>query len=167
MAITVGTDCYLTLVEADAYFAKRLDTDAWDALADADKEIALKAATHIIDNKYSFLGQSVSPSQALAWPREGVVYLDPRTSYLTTVGNTVYPTRLLSATCEQALHMILNPGLMSTTEQTFERIKVGPIELEDNSADYKPVPVVPSWTKELLDPLLRRSTSNRAVFMGN
>jgi hypothetical protein len=44
MAITVGTDSWVTLAEADTYFESRIQTDPWDALSDANKEKYLKTA---------------------------------------------------------------------------------------------------------------------------
>lgn len=41
---TTARDTYATLAEADAYFAKRLDTSPWDDAVDATQEKALKQA---------------------------------------------------------------------------------------------------------------------------
>lgn len=75
MTITVGTDTYITIVEADAYLAlTRVSTDpalvAWDALSDANKEIYLRKATQAI-NRLKFPGKKNGDStQALSFPRD-------------------------------------------------------------------------------------------------
>jgi len=44
MAIIVGTDTYVTVLEADAYFAARYGYDSWALLDEATKEQALVSA---------------------------------------------------------------------------------------------------------------------------
>ena len=44
MALVVGTDSYITLVEAEAYLANEINTTAWDALDDDTKENYLRVA---------------------------------------------------------------------------------------------------------------------------
>lgn len=70
MAITVGTDTYISLADARAYVAANalaaLPTD------DTDAEDILKRAAVAVDRNYGnkFLGQKASITQSLAWPRE-------------------------------------------------------------------------------------------------
>ena len=40
------------------------------------------------------------------------------------------------------------------TAQTFEKIKIGSIAIEDNSSDYVPPPLVPTTAKKFIKPLL-------------
>jgi len=44
MAVTVGVDTWVTVAEADAYFARRVGATAWAALSSADKEALLVTA---------------------------------------------------------------------------------------------------------------------------
>lgn len=44
MSITVGTDSWVTLAEADTYFESHIASDPWDALSDTNKEKYLKTA---------------------------------------------------------------------------------------------------------------------------
>ena len=74
MTITVATDTYITILEADAYIeSTRLSTDAqlivWDGLDDADKEILLRNATYAID-RIRFTGKKNDPDQTLMFPRD-------------------------------------------------------------------------------------------------
>ncbi|EIZ79228.1 hypothetical protein WSK_2073 [Novosphingobium sp. Rr 2-17] len=59
-------NCYVTLAEADAYFADRHRT-AWAAASDGAREGALIRATDYIDSNYRF-GDSATAAQALALP---------------------------------------------------------------------------------------------------
>lgn len=74
MTITVATDTYITILEADAYIeSTRISTDAqrvaWGALSDANKEIMLRNATYAID-RIRFTGKKNDPDQTLAFPRD-------------------------------------------------------------------------------------------------
>lgn len=44
MSITVGTDSWITLANADTFFSSHIGSSPWDALSDADKEKYLKTA---------------------------------------------------------------------------------------------------------------------------
>ena len=73
MAITVGTDTYLTVASADTYVeANYICSDTkystWDALSDATKEIYLKRATKKLDRQY-LRGVKAVSSQTLEFPR--------------------------------------------------------------------------------------------------
>ena len=73
MAITVGTDTYITLAAADTYVAANyLSTDTkyttWDNLTDANKEIYLKRATKRLDRQY-LRGIKAVSTQTLEFPR--------------------------------------------------------------------------------------------------
>jgi len=60
---------YATLLEAQAYFDARLNTDAWDDSLVTDKSKALMNATKIID-RLNFKGVKTDASQALQFPRD-------------------------------------------------------------------------------------------------
>ncbi len=73
MALTVGTDTYISLTDADAYLAANyLSTDtkliAWVALTDANCEVLLKKAAKTIDRQ-AFIGQKKVSTQTMAFPR--------------------------------------------------------------------------------------------------
>ena len=73
MAITVNTDTYISLADADTYVsANYVSTDTkyttWDALEDADKEIYLKRATKKLDRQI-LRGAKAVDTQTLQFPR--------------------------------------------------------------------------------------------------
>jgi len=73
MPLIVGTDSYITLVEAEAYLADYiLPTDkqyvVWDDLADSVKEIHLRYACQSIE-AVKFTGKRYEEDQALSFPR--------------------------------------------------------------------------------------------------
>lgn len=96
MTLTVGTDTYATLAEADAYAAARSWAD-WAALTTAAKELRLTEAAIYLDTSYSWKGSITSEAQAMSWPRTGVVDLEGR-----TIASDAYPARLKAAQIELA-----------------------------------------------------------------
>ena len=81
---------YVTLEEANTYFASRLHAEAWTAAADVDKQKALKQATRAIDRQL-LIGRKTNPEQELAFPR----YPD-----------TEVPEAVKEACCEEALAIL-------------------------------------------------------------
>lgn len=59
---------YATSSEAQVYFDKRLNTDAWDDASSEDREKALGQATTIID-RLNFLGAKADTAQVNQFPR--------------------------------------------------------------------------------------------------
>lgn len=175
MAITVGTNSYVSVADTDTYFTLNNLGATWPTATTGDKEKALVTATAMIDNNYQFIGVSVSASQALAWPRDGAEYMDPRTGRLTATNDTVMgagagstvPARVVRATQELAELVLVNGGDLSESEQTFERIKIGPIELEDSSASANKESLISPLISNLLAPLINPRSSSRAWWRAN
>ena len=96
MTLTAGIDTYITLAEADAYFATTLNNSAWDALSDATKEITIKSATRKLETLI-YTGVKQVDTQALEFPRY--------------YGNSHYdgtPTEVKNACAEIALSLYNN-----------------------------------------------------------
>lgn len=68
MSITVGTDSYISLEDANTYLAAFGPADAV-----LTTEAALKRATKVIDRLYrgQFIGSKTDQAQPLEWPRDG------------------------------------------------------------------------------------------------
>jgi len=146
MALVKGTNSYVTVDEADAYFEDRLDSSAWED-SDADqKSRALITATSILDNK-AWTGTVVDTDQDLAWPRVGS-YFDPRLGLQVELTSTV-PQRILKATYELAYHLLNNDGIQDSTGSVVD-IEVGPIKLKQVSS----ASLVPQVVKREINPLL-------------
>jgi len=106
-------ESYAAVADADLYFSNR-NNAAWPLLTTPAKEAALRLATDYMGAAYrqKWKGRRVSTTQALDWPRVGVV-LDDFNSSQNTFGfgyygiiqvpfNTI-PTQLVNACCEFAL----------------------------------------------------------------
>ena len=106
MALTVGTDAYVSLAACDAYHTA-LGNTAWTGL-DAAKEVAIRKATLWVDNAYRgrWKGIRCDTTQPLAWPRWDVT--DEDGLY---VDSATIPTAIANATCEAALRIIAGTDL--------------------------------------------------------
>lgn len=108
---TVGgsaSDSYVTLAAADAYFAARFSSDAWEDASDSDQEKALRQAARNI-GRFRFVGYRSSPSQALAFPRAYPYNDDPERQSATLA----IPQSIKDAQCEEAialLQAVADPG---------------------------------------------------------
>lgn len=68
MTLTVGTDTYCTLTEANNYFANTLKSATWLAISETNREICLKMACRKMETLF-FTGVKTAETQALEFPR--------------------------------------------------------------------------------------------------
>ena len=73
MALTIGTDTYISLADAKTYVTSNFATNdekyiGWNALTDSDKEVYLRRATKRIDRQI-YKGIKAIESQTLQFPR--------------------------------------------------------------------------------------------------
>lgn len=131
--VTIGganSDSYGTIAEADAYHAAFGNAD-WDNHQDDIKEAALRRAEQYIDTTYAFIGAVASATQALQWPRTGVI-VDGF-----AVDSDVIPTAVKRAQFEAAYRALdqdlsadIEPG--NVTEETVDVITVKYSEHSNN-----------------------------------
>lgn len=118
-------DGYISLIDADAYHADRVDNDAWDAADDAIKETAIKNATRLLDLK-DWRGEITFELGALRWPRTGIRNLDR-----ITLDGTILPRFLENATAEWAFILIRDGDPLSDPDSAgISKLKVDVIEIE-------------------------------------
>lgn len=100
MAITVGTNSYVTIAEADEYFQDKLYSTDWNEASESTKEKALKTAAKKIDSQ-RLRGRKVETSQILEFPRSIYSQFE---KYL--VSQTEVPQAVKDAQCEEAFALI-------------------------------------------------------------
>jgi hypothetical protein len=145
MALAKSTNSYVTVEEADAYFADRLDVVAWTDASETQKAQSLVTATSILD-ELNWTGYAVSEDQLLAFPRYGD-YFDPKLGMTVTLGDEV-PQRIIKSTYELAYHLLNNDGLLDDTGGVTD-IEVGPIKLKN----VKSVSMIPGVVYNMIRPL--------------
>lgn len=158
MTLVVGTNTYISLADANSYFAARLQSDAWEAASTHDREVALQQATRGIERlePAGWFGVPVNTpgtaAQPLQWPRYNVPNRraggsEIREDYLPIDAGTVYdsatiPTPLEEATCEEALELLKraqDPGDLPAQRDNRKGIKS--ISIGGGSVSYTPQPV--------------------------
>jgi len=100
---TAGANSYVSVADASAYFALRINSGAW-AVNAGMQEAALATATSLLDT-YGWVGTPTDPAQPLGWPRTGVGVIDP----------SVLPPAVVKAVEELALALINTPALADLT----------------------------------------------------
>lgn len=134
MALTVGTNSYISVADANSYFADRMNSAVWDgATAVGLKDKALIQATQIIDNQ-KFIGLRTNPVQDLAFPRFGI-YIDN-----VLVDSTVIPKRVKDATCELAIWVLQSDFTTPDELAGFSSVQLGPIKVDTKSTSAKQLP---------------------------
>lgn len=162
-----NAESYASVSEADTYHGNRGNT-AWDDATTAQKEQALRKASDYLVAVYreKWQGIRVSRTQALDWPRKGVITEDyyepvsgPRPSLWPDLAYEVpedsVPPEVKNATMMLALKALsadLIPDIDSSAK--VKREKVGPIETE--YMDDAPAATFYRQAHGALKPLLRR-----------
>ena len=156
VTITVGTNSYITLADANTYFGTRLFSDSWNNSTESNKSLAILSATKKIDRLVMRGVKSIS-TQSLAFPR--AIYSDYYTNDLPNLslrinGNynveTSVSQRVIDACCEEAMAMLAvdasgkqrqelqNQGVtsfsMSKLSENYSKIKVGSTNLLSSEA---------------------------------
>jgi hypothetical protein len=133
VTLTEGTNTYVTLADANAYFANRLSSETWDGTGDSDKSKALIMATKNLD-RLVFKGSKINIDQPLQFPRYFKEYIEAE--YLNLViGVTMdIPPLVQDACCEEAIAIlgaVSTPNTRATLQQQgVKRIKFGNAEEE-------------------------------------
>lgn len=152
MALTVGTNSYISVADADDYFAERLYVSDWTGATSTDKANALMMARRAIDRQ-AFIGSRASDNQLLAWPRSGILDVDDATT----------PQAILDAQCELALAFLREDLTADDGTRGVRRLQAGSVAIEyDGRA---PARNLPDAVSALLAPFLLQSANPNSIAM--
>ena len=131
-------ESYLSVADTDTYNTKYTASADWIAATNDEKERSLRVATQYIDLQYGgrWRGTRTNETQALDWPRADVEDDDGF-----EIDEDAIPTDLEHATAEAALRDIAGDDLLAIETEgdiTADRIKVGPIEVDQEFSNPKP-----------------------------
>lgn len=98
---SASANSYLTETEGDDYFNTRLYATVWTVASSDDKKRSLIWATRLIDLFFEWTGSVYSLTQALRWPRSGMLTIDGN-----FIDNTAIPALLKEATAELGLALL-------------------------------------------------------------
>jgi hypothetical protein len=126
-----NSNSYVTLQEAETYFAERLHASAWSGGSEADKEKALlTACRHLERHRYWDGGGPVftDPRQRLTFPRKRDT---------DEAGNYVIPQPVKDAQCEEAL-VLLASGAEAERRRALQAAGVTSFSVDGLSESYAP-----------------------------
>ncbi|AVX21600.1 hypothetical protein SAMN02745885_01651 [Carboxydocella sporoproducens DSM 16521] len=128
MALQVGINSYVTLSEAEEYFAGKLFCEEWENADSYTKEKALITATKRI-NRLPFIGKKADPAQLLEFPREFA--WTRQATFGFTQEEEISP-EVKAATCEEALALLKfgNNARTNAQEQNVVRVSFGDVSEE-------------------------------------
>lgn len=120
--VVSGANCFITLAEADAYFALRANA-AWAAATTAAKEAAIIKAADFLCQAYRFKGARYQQAQALCWPRIGASDGDGR-----AIAYNAIPQTLKDANCEAALRSLAGDLAPDETKEVVRKSVAGAVD---------------------------------------
>ena len=131
---TVGgasANSYIDATAADTILAQHNRGTAWSGLSSDVKNASLIMATRSLE-QYSFRGSKASTTQALRWPRDGVVTRDGD-----EIANNVIPDDLKYATAELAYLFSQENRFAEAGTEGFSQITLGSLSLTIDKHDRK------------------------------
>ncbi len=137
-----SSDSYVSVLDADAYHATHLYSSTWTDASEANKEIALKMATRILDEKIDWSGIRATSTQALSWGRTGI------TDDGLSVSSAIVPQAIKNATSEFAKHLLSGDTTGNADGKGLTSLSVGSISLTFDKTDT--AGVLPSIVQEML-----------------
>lgn len=152
-----NSNSYASVEAADSYFTNRENPSAWRTATTNTKQQALRVATSYITETYGNRWRGVidSDTQALDWPRSGVVDADTGLYY----DNDEMPPKLINATAEIALRHVngvdLRPDVAAGEGNvTNSSVTVGAISISEDfvgsATTAKKFPIVHQQLRALL-----------------
>ena len=152
MTVTLGTDVYITVADADTYWTARGNT-SWTGASDATKEVALVKATDYLDRTFVWRGLRLTLEQGLEWPRSDAYTND---GFLVGATNATLPVQLTQACC--ILADLYRLGVVSldrtiTNDDAVTKKKVDVIEVSYDIGKRLSGGDVPVHVFDLLRPI--------------
>ena len=128
---SASANSYCLLTEAEAFCDTHPYTEAWDAASADMRKRAIITATRLIDQRIEWSGHATDTTQALAWPRVGMV----NRNYV-AIDEDVVPTDLKNATADFARIMLEHDYTADNAagRDGLSRVKAGPVEIDYRDA---------------------------------
>lgn len=156
MVLTVGTDAYISQVDADTYWSDR-NNSTWSAATSDAKDAAIREATQYLDGAYSFIGNFVT-GNLLAWPRYDAVITSGNFANR-SYDSTTIPTEIEDACAELALEALssrLDPAADRGGAIKSEKVDVITVEY----MDWAPSSKTYNFVTNMIKPLLLNQNNN-------
>lgn len=146
---SAAANSYCSRSVADQFHLERVPVETtWKDASDTQKDTALIWATRLLDLLYEWEGYVITGTQALLWPRSGLVY---RSGYV--VPSTIIPFELQRATAEFARQLLVSDRTADNdlATQGIKSLTAGPISIEfDGSAAAASVTATPDIVRAMI-----------------
>lgn len=142
-----SANAYCTQAFADQYHLDRpAPSVAWSTYSSDQKNSAILWATKLLDALWEWCGWPVSNTQALAWPRSGLMNRNKNASLSTTA----IPNEIQQATAEFARQLLAADRAADSDIETqgIRSITAGPVSLSFKDTVY--AKVVPDAVQSLI-----------------
>jgi hypothetical protein len=143
-----NANTYATLAEAEDLVLAMAFPGTWGTATTAQKNAALTTAARRLDT-LTWKGTRSSLTQALAWPRAGVVDRDGF-----GLDGTTIPARLKAAQVELAVRELAEDRGADPVAGAPQRVKLGSLEVDYGSGARRVPPGVTSTVEAMLADLL-------------
>jgi len=155
MALVKGENVYADdiVAAADLYFTDHISSATWLAASETLKKNCIVTGTAILDN-LEYSGVAADLAQSMAFPRVGE-FFDPRIGGLVYYEDEPYPSRLVKASFEMALHLLNNPDLLTDTGGITD-LDIKGISLKNIRNPSE----IPSSVYRMIRPLLSKPTNS-------
>ncbi len=111
--LTVATNTYVTLAQAETFFNERLNASDWTDAVEIDKARALIQATHNLE-RLAYVGKQYVSTQTLKWPRSELYAtrgaVGTGGSYEYDISGGTVPQAVKDAQCEEAIALLGQSG---------------------------------------------------------
>lgn len=155
---TVGSpdaNSYVTVEEADAYFADRVHSGTWDAFAEKDQ--VLVTSSQMLDWYFKWKGYKVVDTQGMAWPRMGAIRRDS-----TVIDDSSLPAELKVAVYELALSSIASDRTDDNALYGLDQVKAGSlmVKASTKTSSSTAKDTIPEKVSKILSDLYTRGSMN-------
>jgi len=144
---TVGTataNSYVTVAEANSYFADRAHSSAW--VTATNKDQLLMSASRMLDWMLNFNGSRIYSTQVMQFPRIGVIKRDG-----VEVPETIIPQEVKFAVFELALSSVKKDRTVESALAGIESLEAGPLAIKTSKGYENPSPrVIPDYIRQIL-----------------
>lgn len=180
-SIVPEANSYVSVEEADNFYALHLYGAAWSAATTQQKQAALVMATRTLNASVVWKGAPITHIQRLQWPRQGVVLnyqLDLTVNPILGYENTTYPSFMLvepsivpwavkAATCEYCRYILVDDRETTKDQSNVIAEQVGPISVRyqpNTRPDILPESVI-RYIRDYVTSEPSSSGSSKAVAM--
>lgn len=151
------SNSYTDRTFADAFLERNIWADAWTAATTASRDAALVWATQLLDDSVVWLGQRVSETQALGWPRYQVW---DRDGY--AIASNVVPVAVQRATAELARLLLIADRTAEAETVAYRELEAGPLRIVFDEGQQQR-PVITAGVLAMLHGLIEPGTGGGTV----